>query len=427
MSYSQKGDRALMKQINQQLVLQLIQGRGPISRKDVAEISGLSPAAVSGITGELIDRGLVHEVGEAESDGRAGRRAVLLRLNPQAGFVIGVKLAVRAIACVLTDLNANVLYATETPLNDDDQLRHAPEELPADQVIKATIEAVENLLAIAQIDRTRLLGMGVGVNGIVDTDAGISRVAPHFGWRDVPLAAPLAAHFGIPILLENDARTLTIAEQWFGAGRGVDHFVTIVAGYGIGAGVVTNGQIYRGAMSGAGEFGHIVLQVDGPRCTCGKQGCLESLAAEPAILRQVSEALAVGALSVLAGVEPLTLEAVARAADAGDVLARRMLSNAGRWLGIGIANLVNILNPQLLIINGEAVCGGRWYFEPMEAALRAHAFDGLADSLRILTEPGGNDMWARGAACVVLSALFTSPVHQQETEPVRAVRALALV
>ena len=107
-------------------------------------------------------------------------------------------------------------------------------------------------------------------------------------------------------------------------------------------------------------------------------------------------------------------------------MARRALGNAGRWLGVGIASLVNILNPQLLIINGEAVCGGRWYFEPMEAALRAHAFDGLADSLRILTEPGGNDMWARGAACVVLSALFTSPVHQQEIEPVRAVRALAL-
>jgi predicted NBD/HSP70 family sugar kinase len=426
MSYAQKSDRALMKQTNQYLVLQIIQGRGPISRKDIAQLSGLSPASVTGITGELIERGLVREVGEVEGDGRAGRRAILLRLNPQAGFVVGVKLAVRAIACVLTDLDANVLYASETPLDDAGQARDLPEVFPPEQMIQATIQAVESLLATAQVDRTRLLGIGVGVNGIVDAEAGISRVAPHFGWRDVPLAAPLGAHFGIPILLENDARTLTFAEQWFGAGRGVDHFVTVVTGFGIGAGVVTNGQVYRGALSGAGEFGHIVLQVDGPRCSCGKQGCLESLAAEPAILRQVSESLATGAPSALAGVQPLTLQAVARAAEAGDLLARRALGNAGRWLGVGIASLVNILNPQLLIINGEAVCGGRWYFEPMEAALRAHAFDGLADSLRILTEPGGNDMWARGAACVVLSALFTSPVHQQEIEPVRAVRALAL-
>ncbi|KPV52381.1 hypothetical protein SE17_15840 [Kouleothrix aurantiaca] len=426
MSYSQKGDRALIKQINQHLVLQLIQGRGPISRKDIAEISSLSPASVSGITGELIERGLVHEVGEVEGDGRAGRRAVLLQLNTQAGFVVGVKLAVRAISCVLTDLDANVLYATETELDIDEHPAQVLENIPPDQMIRATIQAVEELLVIAQIDRTRLLGIGVGVNGIVDAEVGISRVAPHFGWRDVPLATPLAAHFGIPILLENDARTLTIAEQWFGAGRGVDHFATIVTGYGIGAGVVTNGQIYRGALSGAGEFGHIVLQVDGPQCTCGKQGCLEALASEPAILRQVREALEVGAPSALAGVDALTLQAVARAADGGDVLARRVLGNAGRWLGIGIASLVNILNPQLLIINGEAACAGRWYFEPMEAALQAHAFDGLAKSLRVLIEPGGNEMWARGAACVVLSALFTSPVHQQETESVRAIRALAL-
>ena len=144
------------------------------------------------------------------------------------------------------------------------------------------------------------------------------------------------------------------------------------------------------------------------------------------MLRQVEAALASGAPSMLAGVAPLTLATVARAADAGDVLARRVLSTAGHWLGIGIASLVNILNPQLLIINGEVAVGGRWYFEPMEAALRAHTFDGLADSLRILTEPGGNDMWARGAACVVLSALFTAPEPQHDPAPVRAVRALAL-
>jgi N-acetylglucosamine repressor len=426
MSYFQKSDRALMKQSNQHLVLQLIRSQGPISRKAIAQLSGLSPASVSGITGELIDRGLVHEVGEAEVEGRVGRREVLLRLNAHAGYVIGVKLAVRAISCVLTDLDANVLYATETPLEVDKQIHQAHDVIPPDQMIEAAIQAVESLLAVAQIDRTRLLGIGVGVNGIVDAEAGISRTAPHFGWHDVPLAAPLAEHFAIPVLLENDARTLTIAEQWFGSGRGVDHFVTVVTGYGIGAGVVTNGQIYRGALSGAGEFGHIMLQVDGPRCTCGKQGCLEALAGEKAILRRVSEGLAAGAPSALAGVDPLSLEAVAQAADAGDVLARRVLNNAGRWLGVGIASLVNILNPELLIINGEAACAGHWYFEPMEAALRAHAFDGLADSLRILTEPGGNEMWARGAACVVLSALFTSPVHQQEREPMRAIRALAL-
>lgn len=424
MSYSHKSDRAHMKQTNQQLVLQLIQGRGPISRKDIAQISGLSPASVSGITGELIERGLVHEIGEAEGDGRAGRRAVLLRLNPQAGFVVGVKFAIRAVTCVITDLDATVLHASETPLPVSDQ---GQQLFPPGAAIQVTIRAIEALLAQGQIERSRLLGIGVGVNGIVDAESGTSLVAPHFGWRDVPLAAPLAAHFGIPVYLENDARTLTIAEQWFGAGRGVEHFVTIVVGYGIGAGVVTNGQVYRGAQGGAGEFGHIVLQLDGPRCSCGKRGCLEALAAEPAILRELQAALAAGQPSALATSPAPTLEDVAAAADTGDELAQRVLGAAGRWLGIGIANLVNVLNPELLIINGEAVRGGRWYFEPMEQAMRAHAFDGLAGSLRILTEPGGNEVWARGAACVVLSALFSAPAPQFEPAPARAPRLPALL
>jgi predicted NBD/HSP70 family sugar kinase len=320
---------------------------------------------------------------------------------------------VRVIECVLTDLDANVLHATETPLPFVDQGSRVAQVYPPDNVIQATIQAVENLLAVARIDPAQLLGIGVGVNGIVDADAGVSRMAPHFGWHDVPLAAPLQTHFGIPVHLENDCRTLTIAEQWFGAGREVDHFVAVTVGYGIGAGVVIHGQLYRGAVGGAGEFGHIVFQPDGPCCSCGKRGCVEALAAEPAILREVQQALARGEPSALAGTDALTLDAVATAADAGDLLAQRILATAGRWLGIGLVSVVNLLNPELLIITGEVVCCGRWYFGPMAEALRASAVDGLADELRIRIEPGGNDLWARGAACIVLSALFTSPMHHQ--------------
>ena len=419
------GVRGLMTQSNQYLVLQLIQRRGPISRKDIIQLSRLSSAAVSNITGELIQRGLVHEVGEADGEGRVGRPAILLRLNPHAGYVVGVKFAMSTIACVLTDLDASILYSVDIPLPFADKAGQTPAPFDPDVTIATVIQAVETVLARAQIDPVRLLGMGVGVSGIVDAGTGISRYAPNFGWRDVPIAAPLAAHFSIPVYVENDARTLTIAEQWFGAGRGVDHFVAVAVGQGIGAGVVANGQVYRGALGGAGEFGHIVFQLDGPLCSCGKRGCLEALASAPAILREIQEALAAGEPSTLVDAVPMTLDAVTRAADAGDELAQRVLATAGRWLGVGLTSLVNILNPQLLIINDEAVGGGRWYFEPMETALRTHAFDGLADSLRIMIEPGGNEIWARGAACVVLSALFTATVHQHDAVPLRALRVSA--
>jgi len=407
---SQKGDRTLIKHMNQRLVLQLIQSRGPISRRDITKVSGLSAASVSGITNTLIELGLVYEVGEAEESGRAGRRAVLLRLNPAAGLVVGVKLAVHSISCVLTDLDADVLHASELllPAGDPTAAPYNPQT-----TIQSTIQAINDLLSCAQIEPARLLGIGIGINGTVDAEAGVSCLAPHFGWRNVPLAAPISAAFGIPVFLENDAKTLTIAEQWFGAGREADHFVAVAIGYGIGAGIVTNKQLYRGASSGAGEFGHIVLQKDGPLCSCGKHGCLESLAAIPAIFRMLSEALTSGESSLLAGEHPLTLEAVVRVAEAGDTLTLRILETAGRWLGLGIASLVNILNPEILVINGEAVTLGRPYLDPMEAALREYVFDGLADSLRIIPESGGNEIWARGAACVVLNSLFTFSGDQQ--------------
>lgn len=419
-----KSDRTLMKQSNQQLVLQLIQGRGPISRKDIAQITGLSPASVSGITGELIDGGLVQEVGEAEADGRAGRKAVLLRLNARAGFVVGVKYSIRAIDAVVTDLDANVLYALEVPFAFADKARqHEENSVPA-AVVSVTVQTIERLIAEAGVDPSKLLGIGVAINGIVDSAAGISRTAPHFGWRNVPIAAPLAKRFGIPVYLENDARALAIAEQWFGAGRGADTFMVLAAGYGIGGGFVVHGKLHRGALGGAGEFGHLPLLPGGPVCSCGKRGCLESLAAEPAIVRHAQEALRAGEDSVLANVPALTPEAIAKAAEAGDALARRVLGEAGRWLGVGLAGLVNVLNPELIVITGEAVHWGRAYFEPMEASLRAQAFDGLADVVRIVTEPSGNEIWARGAACVVLGTLFSAS-GQPDVEQMRSVFQIA--
>jgi len=409
----QKGDRTLIKQMNQRLVLQLIQGCGPISRRDLAKASGLSAASVSGITSALIELGLVFETGEAEELGRAGRKAVLLKLNPNAGMVVGVKLAIHAISCVLTDLEANVLGAIEYAFPSTD-----PTAPPFDPqaTIQITIETIQRLLAMKKVDPARLLGIGIGLNGIVDAEAGLSCTAPHFGWHNISFATPIADYFGVPVYMENDTRTLTLAEQWFGAGREVDNFIAIGVGYGIGSGIVINKQLYRGATSAAGEFGHIVVQKDGPLCSCGKRGCLETLAAIPGIMQMISTALASGESSLISGVEPIALEAIVKAAEAGDLLSLRALDTAGRWLGIGIANLVNILNPQLLIINGEAIVLGAAYFASMEKSLRENVFDSIIDSMQIVYESGNNEIWARGAACVVLNSLFTQPVSRHSAQ-----------
>jgi len=399
-----KGNRELIKEINHNLVLNLIKSRGPISRTEIAQLSGLSPATVSGITADLIASSLVQETGEGEAT--RGRRRVLLELNPSAGFVVGIKVMEQAVASALTDLDAQVRHHRRTPLT-------ASHGRPVDfeAVLPAIVAAVEATIAESGVERSQVLGVGVGMAGLVDGEAGICRYSPYFGWRNVRVGERLAECLGLPVYLENDVNTLTVAEQWFGYGHGRDHFVVVTVGRGIGAGIVVNGQFYRGALGGAGELGHITLQADGPLCPCGKRGCLEALAADPAVVSSARAAMAAGTPTALA--EPLTLEGVVAAAQAGDELARQVLASAGRWLGIGISALVNLLNPQLVIVGGEGVAAGPWRLDPMRRAIAEHAYTGLAEGLEIIVEPSGDETWARGAACVVLGELFKPPVHRR--------------
>jgi N-acetylglucosamine repressor len=408
LSHVRTGNRHLMRRINRNLVLNAVKSQGPISRTQIARLSGLSPATVSGITAELMEMGLVYEGGEGESSG--GRRPVLLCLNRQAGFVVGVKLMEHAVTSALTDLDAQVLYHRITPLAQPERAWKPEDVLPT------VIRAIEATIAEAGVDRERVLGVGVGMAGLVDGEAGVCRYSPFFGWQDVDISVPIADDLDLPVYLENDVNTLTIAEQWFGYGHGVDHFVVVTIGRGIGAGLVVNGQFYRGAVGGAGEFGHITLLEGGPPCDCGKQGCLEALASDQAMVRQARAAIALGEQTTLAEVETLTMESIVVAAESGDELARRLLADSGRWLGIGISMLVNVLNPQLVIVGGEGVCAGEWRFGPMRTAIRDHAFNGLANDVQIVIEPSGDRTWARGAASLVLQEIYKSPIHAGVSE-----------
>jgi N-acetylglucosamine repressor len=407
-AHVRKGNRELIKRINRNLVLNVIKSRGPLSRTEIARLSGLSLATVSGITAEFIQTGLVNEQGEGESSG--GRRPVLLVLNPQAGFVVGVKLMEHAVTSALTDLNAQVLHHRITPLP-------APEgKWRPEGVLPTVIQAIGATIAEAGVDRRLVLGIGVGMAGLVDGEAGVCRYSPFFDWQDAEIAAPIADSLGLPVYLENDVNTLTIAEQWFGYGHGVQHFVVVTVGRGVGAGIVVNGQFYRGAMGGAGEFGHITLLEGGPPCDCGKQGCLEALASDQAMVRQARAAMALGERTTMAKVETLTLESIVAAAEAGDELARRLLADSGHWLGIGISMLVNVLNPQMVIVGGEGVRAGEWRFGSMRKAVRDHSFDGLINELQIVIEPSGDKTWARGAASLVLQEIYRSPIHAGGSE-----------
>jgi predicted NBD/HSP70 family sugar kinase len=383
------------------LVLNLIKS-GPTSRAEIAQETGLSPATVSNLTAELLGEGLVQETGVVGA--QRGRPRVLLRLNSQARYVVGIKVMPTELVAVVTDLDANVVASRTTTTAD----ASGSPDVFIDQLARVVDAVVDD----AGISRSDLLGVGIGLAGIVDAVAGVARYSPFLGWRDLDLVTPLRDRLGLDVQLANDVDSLTIAEQWFGHGRGLSDVVVVTIGRGIGAGFVLNGRFYGGRHGGVGEFAHTPVAPAGPRCSCGRQGCLEALASDVAVIAAADEAVARGRDTALRDADHIDLAAIVRAADDGDAYARELLAESGRWLGVGVATLINLLNPQRVIVAGEGVEAGAWRFDPMRAAIEESRFDAVGAETEIIVESTGDITWARGAACVVLGEFFKSPLHR---------------
>ena len=380
---SSSANRDLMRRMNEASVFGIIHDAGPISRTEIARRSGLSPATITGITGSLIEEGIVMEESTGLSTG--GRRPTLLAINRSAGTAIGVKLTTEQVTVALTDLGANLIEQRSAALGDD---------LSPESVVDVVVAVIDDLRS-AHADR-RIVGLGIGMAGVIDRDAGTCRFSPFLPWRDVPIRDLVSDRAGLPVIVENDVNALTIAERWFGAGATTSDFIVVTIGRGVGMGIMLRGGLYRGASDGAGEIGHVTIVDHGERCNCGKDGCLEAYVSEPALQRQVARV----------GGDDLSLdEAIARA-RAGDERFAAIFHEAGHKLGLGLATAITILNPNLLILSGE----GSRFLDLMLPSLREtcarETFDGMFDEVRLVIEPWGDDAWARGAAALVLDDYF---------------------
>lgn len=391
------GNRDLIRALNRSTVLNMINSFGPIARAEIARRSGLSPATITAITAELIEENLVFE--KEPGDSRGGRPPIMLALNPKGGYVIGIKLAEQSATAALTDLEATVVAkCTERLTGQEPQT-----------AVRDLGRLVFNLLEESGMLEKQLMGVGIGVAGIVDVRHGLLRQSPIHGWQNLPLRDMLQKLVGVPVYVDNDVNTLTLTEKWFGAGQGVDNFLIVTVGRGVGLGMVLNGQFYRGAGGGAGEFGHTVMEPEGPACECGKRGCLEAYAGDRGLVRMAVESAARGRI----GRAPGNIEELLEMARSGEAGAQAVFARAGEYLGIGIANLINLLNPEKIIISGEGTRAGDFLFCPMQAAVDSHVMPGLDKDTQIQIEPWGDDAWARGAASLVLRELFESPVHHR--------------
>lgn len=390
------GNRDLIRAINRSTVLTIIKNHGPIARAEIARQTGLSPATVSAISAELILQNLVVE--KETGDSKSGRPPILLVINPHGGFVIGIKLTETQAIAAMTDLEAVVIAKQIEPILD-----HAPAS-----VVKSLTNLIARLISESGIFKKQLLGVGLGMAGIIDARRGLLRESPIYHWHDVPLREMLQKQLKTLVYIDNDVNTLTQAEKWFGSGQVANNFITVTIGRGVGMGIVVNGQFYRGAGGGAGELGHTVVDPDGPMCECGKRGCLETFVGDLGLLNQAAEAWKRGDISA----EAHTPEELVALANAGDVGAIEIFRKAGEILGRSVANLANILNPERIIISGEGTRAGLWLFNPMFESVRQYTLATLINDLEIKIDPWGDDAWARGAATLVLSELFESPVYR---------------
>lgn len=385
MTYS-TGSKSLIRELNRSAVLNLIKHEGPIARVTIARRLGLSPAAVTSIANELEGLRLIRQVAQAPSAG--GRPAELLALNSEAAGVIGIKLADDHLAGVFSDLNGAVLASDTVALT-----QHGVER------VSGRIDELIRVLRTAGPPGRRLLGIGIGMPGVVDGRRGVCVDSPILGWHDVPLADQLSERFGLPVLIDNDVNTLAVAESLYGAGRNVPDFVTVTLGRGVGLGVVVGGELHRGRLGGAGEFGHLPVMPDGPACECGRRGCLEALVADRAL---VAEARASGVIGEEDGAEEL-----ATRADLGDARARRVFAAAGERLGVAVAGLVNVLSPGLVIVSGEGMRARRHLEASLRSAMAEHLFPPLA-GVTLVIDPWDDAKWARGAAALVLETFFSA-------------------
>ncbi|SRR5213593_4413304 len=387
-----KANRDLMRDLNTNLVVNLVKTEGPISRAEVARLSKLSPATVSGIVGRLVQTGILSET--AGGAQRLGRPPVLLRLNERAGYVIGIKLTEFGLTTVVTNLAAEVIHSKQSasPLVGNPKA-----------AIAAIEAAVREALTKSRVKRKMVLGVGIGLAGIIDAAAGVCRYSDILHWEDVALSEPLRRSLKIPVWVDNDVNTLAVAEKWFGAGVGLRHFLTVTVGRGVGLGIVLNGEIYRGAFGAAGEFGHTIVAPGGPLCQCGRSGCLETFASEPALRARASSLLG----------RSITSQELVTLAGAGEPSVVRVLQEGGRHFGLALANLVTLLNPERLIVSGEGTRLGPAFFGAMETAIRETAFANVGADLDIVVQPWGDDAWAVGAATLVLRELFSLRVGEE--------------
>ena len=359
-----KGDNQAIREINRSIILDLVRRAGRVSRTELARRSKLTKPTVSTIIDEFIGEGTVREVGLGESLSGGGRPARLLEFNDASAAYLGIHFGVRATRIAVADARGVIRVVRGRP-----SLRNAPA-----RVGKVVRSMVNEALQASKIPRARVAAAGATVPGLVDQESGVCVLAPNLAWQDVPLREVLQDELRMPVVVNNITQASAVAEGRVGAARGVRSYVWLYVGSGVGAGIVINGRLFHGQSGFSGEIGHCPVSEDGPLCGCGRRGCLETVASTMALLRAAEDAIAGKQATRLQRVEgKLDVAALATAASEGDAVAKRILAQGSEHLGRGISFLLNILNPEMIVLGGPVIDAGEPFLHEVRASVARHA------------------------------------------------------
>lgn len=383
MKTAKKGSLQFVQRYNQTLILRLIRQHAPLSRYELAKLTELSPTTVSSAVEGLVKMGLLRET-EGSSSG--GRKPRLLELNAKGNMVLAVGFMGGEFA--LCNLQGQILEKHPLVFKQED----GPGMMA---------ELAEQLKAFLKTkEREHVLGVGLSIPGLVDQETGKVLFSSYLGWQQLPLAEYLGAELNLPVLVENDGIALALGEQAFREAleRGEDDFVYLHAGYGIGATLVLGGEIQRGSGQLAGEIGHMSVDWQGPLCSCGNRGCLEMLISIPKLLAKHR---------TLTG-ETINYSQFLELLKGGDEAAVEVLDYCAALLGVGIVNICNLLNPELILLGGELSLLGERFLLRLEAAIKNHALPGTREvSVQLAAPHGGGELV--GAAAMVVEKMFALP------------------
>lgn len=400
----------LVKLHNLQVVLLSLLHESNLSRVQLALKTNLSNTTITNLIAELMGEGIVAEVEVLEPEPGelrpVGRPRTSIRLEPNARFVVGVHIGVGLFRVGVANIYNEMLH---------NQRVYFEVGLPAEQVLAQIVETVEAVITASGVERSKILGVGFGASGLVDFKTGINLLAPNLNWHDVPLRDYLQRELNLPVVVDNNVRTMALGETYFGAGRGVDSLAFVYGRTGVGAGLIFKGQVFRGSTKGAGEIGHtVILLRGGELCRCGNRGCLETLISEEAILRQADQLARLDPQGILAqtlseenDISPI--ERVFRAGRAGDRAVSAMLEDRAFYLGVALTSVVNLFNPELILLGGIFSRGQDFFLEPVIQTVSQMSFGGMGKRVRIEATSFGWKAGVLGASALALMSFFYQP------------------